>query len=174
MSRPGRTGESSAELAASIFLPLVAVVLVYLVAAAALPSADCDGISDEASGFAQGMSLLVTAAASLGCLTAAGLHLARLHRAGEASASLGIAAFALVVLLGAILISIGGESIVAVFAAGLIATGVCFLAVLATMVAGRTMPGVAITLPLYLAGMAIFVYPTVLFFFALGNSGLGC
>ena len=150
------------------------MVLVYLVAGSALPAADCDGISDEASGFAQGMALLVTAGASLGCLTAAGLHLARLRRAGAGSASLGIAVSVLVVLLGAFLISTGGEWIVPFFVACLIATGVCFLVLLATMLSGRTINEVGLTLPFYLTGMAIFVYPTVLFFFALGNSGLGC
>ena len=42
------------------------------------------------------------------------------------------------------------------------------------MLSGRTIDEVGVTLPLYLTGMAIFVFPTVLFFFALGNSGLGC
>jgi hypothetical protein len=170
---PARTS-SSERLAVWIFAPVLAVVLVYLVAGAALPTADCDGISDEASGFAQGMALLVTAGASLGCLAAAGLHLARLRRAGAGSASLGIAVSVLVVLLGALLISTGGEWILPFFAAGLIATGISFLVLLATVASGRTIDEVGVTLPLYLTGTAIFVYPTVLFFFALGNSGLGC
>jgi hypothetical protein len=170
---PARTS-SSESLAAWIFTPALAVVLVFIVAGAALPTADCDGISDEASGFAQGMALLVTAGASLGCLAAAGLHLARLRRAGAASASIGIAVSALVVLLGAFLIATGGKWIVPIYVGILIATGVCFLALLATMVAGRTAGEAGAILPLYLTGMAIFVYPSVLFVFALGNSGLGC
>ena len=150
------------------------MVLVYLVAGSALPAADCDGISDEASGFAQGMALLVTAGSSLCCLAAAGRHLSRLHRDGNGSASLGVAVVVLVVLLGAFLISVGDERIVPFFVAGLIATGVCFLALLGIMLSGRTVDEVGVTLPFYLTGMAIFVFPTVLFFFALGNSGLGC
>jgi uncharacterized membrane protein len=170
---PARTS-SSERLAAWIFLPVLAVALVYVVAGSALPTADCDGISDEASGFAQGMALLVTAGSSLCCLAAAGRHLARLHRDGNGSASLGAVVVVLVVLLGAFLISVGDERIVPLFAAGLIATGVCFLALLGTMVSGRTTGEIGVALPLYLTGMAIFVFPTVLFFFALGNSGLGC
>jgi uncharacterized membrane protein len=170
---PARTS-SSERLGAWLFIPALAVVLVYLVAGSALPAADCDGISDEASGFAQGMALLVTAGASLCCLAAAGRHLTRLHRDGNGSASLGIAVVVLVVLVGALLISVGDERIVPFFVLGLIATGVCFLALLGIMLAGRTIDEVGVTLPFYLTGMAIFVFPTVLFFFALGNSGLGC
>ena len=170
---PARTS-SSERRAAWIFVPALAVVLVYLVAGAALPAADCDGVSDEASGFAQGMALLVTAGSSLACLAAAGRHLARLHRAGSRSAAVGIAVAALAVLLGAVLISSGGEWIVPVFVGGLITTGLSFLVLLATMASGRRVGEAGVTLPLYLTGMAIFVFPTVLFFFALGNSGLGC
>jgi hypothetical protein len=170
---PARTS-SSERLAAWIFIPALVVVLVFIVAGAALPTADCDGISDEASGFAQGMALLVTAGASLGCLAAAGLHLARLRRAGAASASIGLAVSVLVVLLGAFLIATGGQWIEPIYVGSLIATGGCFLALLGTMVFGRTIDEVGVILPLYLTGMAIFVYPSVLFVFALGNSGLGC
>jgi hypothetical protein len=149
------------------------LIVVYAVGDAALPAADCDG-SNDASGSAETLALLVAAGASLSCLAGAVLHLARLRRANDGSASVGIAIIAGVVALGAILIAIGGDLFFIFFFAGLIGTGLCFLATVALIAYRRTPDLVGVTLSLYLTGMALFVYPPLLLLFALCNSGLGC
>lgn len=174
MSEVGRRRRPFAELAGWVFIPVLALILVYSVADAALPASDCDGISDEASGFAQGIALLVTAGASLLCLAAAARHFVRLRRAGSVAASPAIALGAAVVLFGALLISTGNEAIVPFVVVGLIATALCFVVLAGFVAARRTIDEVGVVLPLYLTGMAVFLYPAVLLLFAIGNSGLGC
>jgi hypothetical protein len=153
---------------------VVAVVIVFVVADATLPGADCDGVSNEPSGFAQALVLLVTAAASLGCLSAAVRRLIVLIRAGDRTAPLGIGLSAIAVLAAAILLPTGGPLIIPLFVAGLAATGLAFLVLLFFLPARRTAGEAGLLLPLYLTGMGVFVYPTVLFLFAIGNSGIAC
>jgi hypothetical protein len=157
-----------------VLLPVLALIAVFLVDQAALPSADCDGVDDEATGLLQVLALLVTGGASLACLVASGLRLARLRRAGSRTAPAGIAICAAAVALVAVLIAAGGEVVIPFFVGGLIATGLCFLAAVACALLRRGPDRFGIVLPLYLTGMAVFLYPAVLILFAIGNSGLGC
>jgi hypothetical protein len=166
--------EPHARLAASLFVPVVALVLVFVVADATLPGADCDGVSNEPSGLAEGLVLFVTAASSLACLAVAARRLLALRRAGDRTAPLGIALAAIAILVAAILLPTGGSLIVPLFVAGLAATGLSFLALLFVLPFGRTVDEVGVLLSLYLTGMGVFVYPTVLFLFAIGNSGIAC
>jgi hypothetical protein len=157
-----------------VFLPLLALVVVWIAADATLPASDCDGVSDEASGFARYLVLAVIGAASLGACAAAVLRISASFRAGEERGPLAVAVVGCAIVLGAFLLPISGPPVVGLFVLGLAATGLSLLALLVSLPSTRAREHCAAVLPVYLLGCGLFVYPSVLFLFAIGNAGLGC
>jgi hypothetical protein len=148
--------------------------VVWIVADATLPASDCDGVSDEATGLAGFLVLAVIGAASLGACAAAAVRLATHFRADEGGAPLAVAVADCAIVLGAFLLPFSGAPIVGLFVLGLAATGLALLALLGYLVVGRGLNQAAVVLPVYLLGCGLFLYPSVLFLFAIGNAGLGC
>jgi uncharacterized membrane protein YczE len=161
-------------LAAWVFLPLLALVVVWMVADATLPASDCDGVSEETSGFATYLVLAVVGAASLGTCAAAALRISASFRAGEELGPLAVAVIGCAIVLGAFLLPISGPPIVGMFFLGLPTTGLVLIALLVSLPSARAREHCAAMLPVYLLGCGLFAYPSVLFVFAIGNSGLGC
>ena len=155
-------------------MPLAALILVWLVADAALPASNCDGVSVEASDFAKVAALVVIGAASLGACLAAAIRLGSSLRSRDGRGPLAVLLAAAAIVLGALLLPIGGAPVIALFVLGLAATWVALLGLLVMLAAGRSKDRTGPLLPVYLLGCGLFLYPSVLFLFAIGNAGLGC
>jgi hypothetical protein len=115
----------------------------------------------------------VIGAASLAAVAAAAVRLMDAFRADDGHGPIAVAVAGCAIVLGALLLPYGAP-IVGILALGMAATAIALLALLAVLLVGRGAGPVAALLPVYLLGCGLFVYPSVLFLYAIGNSGIGC
>jgi hypothetical protein len=147
-----------------------------LLAAANLPSSNCDGepVSD---GIQTAVLIVVTSIASLSLCIAAGMRLAGLWRQGHRALSMSSLRALLVVAL--VVVALLGFEVVEhwvgiVLYLGFLGTGLCMLILLVAWIARRDADGVGLLVPLYLLGTAIFIYPGLALFALAINSGALC
>jgi|SRR6188768_4512816 len=153
------------------FLPLLAWVVVWI-AALSMPAADCDGTGTDAG--AEGVALItIVAAASLGAVAAGLWRLVSLSNAKAYSARRDLTLAGIAAAL-ALVAAVATSRVEAVAVAGLVLTGLAFLSLLVSWVAGMRLDRLGLLVPLYLLGAALFAYPLVGLLGLLSSSGIGC